>query len=92
MKGTAPFIRDIARAYGVCRQHAHDLCKRHGLTVEDLRDPEKVFDKLLERGRGCPLRTRLANPVTRAIIREEIELAAIRGPVPDIEGKIQSIK
>lgn len=85
-----PPIHRIASAYGVTRQRLHQLRREHGLTIEQLADPTQVFDKLLDKGRACKLRSRLRDPDTRAAL--QIDLLAIRGPVPPIEAKIQSIK
>ena len=82
----------IAIAYGINRAHAYQLRKRHGLTAEQLADPGLVFEKLLNAGRGCPLRKRLIDPAKREAIAEQINLAAIRGNAPSIEAKISSIK
>jgi hypothetical protein len=84
-------LAKLASAYQCSRQNLHAMSKRHGLSVQDLADPEVVFEKLLADGRSSTLRSKLSNPISRGLIREELDLAAIRGPVPSIEGKISSI-
>lgn len=88
----APTGQQIADAYRTTRQRIHRLRTAHKLTIEEITDPETVLHVLLEKGRACPLRTRLTDPETRAAIRQELDLSAIRGAVPDTLAKITSIQ
>ena len=73
MNVTTPHMPTIAKCYGIDRTHAYRLRRRHGLTAEQLFDTDFVFSRLLESGRGSPLRTRLSNPATRAEIRKALQ-------------------
>jgi hypothetical protein len=84
-------LAKLAAAYGCSRQNIHIMKKRHSLSDEAIADPEIVFEILLAGGRKSLLREKLSSPIIRETIREEIQLAEIRGPVPSIEGKISSI-
>lgn len=87
---TLPRLKAVAAAYQVTPRRVQQLRKQHGAAA--IADPDALFDKLVGAGRGCPLRSRLKDPDTRAAIREEIDLAVIRGNVPDMQAKLQSIQ
>lgn len=88
---SAPSISQIAKAYQVTPERLRQISKAYGLDQQDLIKPELVFDRLLEAGRACPLRRRLADPVERAVIAEELNIAAMSGPRVPASTKIQSI-
>lgn len=87
----APTISRLAEIYRISKKHVHGIKRAYGLTTDDLTKPELVFDKLLEAGRACPLRSRLADPVERAVIVEELNISAMRAPRVPASAKIQSI-
>jgi hypothetical protein len=66
-----PRIGHLARAYSSSHQNLRALQKRHGLSVSDLAEPDRVFQALLT-GRACPLRQLLSDPETRRTIRETL--------------------
>lgn len=92
MNVATPPIKLLAASYGITRQRIHQLRQRHGVPLAAFADPDRLFEHLLQSGRRSRLRSKLSDPATRENIAEEINLAAIRGPVPDVQSKIQSIK
>ena len=69
---TTPNLTRIARAFGTSRQNLHAIRLRKGLTVEDLTNPDLVFQTLAEKSRSCPLRIRLADPTERQRIADTL--------------------
>jgi hypothetical protein len=68
----SPMLK-ISEAYGINRTYVYQLRERLNLTQAELSDPDAVFSALLSAGRGCPLRTRLANPATRQAIKLSLQ-------------------
>jgi hypothetical protein len=64
----------IASAYGVTRQRLHQICEAYALTNSDFREPDRVFERLLE-GYASPLRRRLADYTFRQSIRQTLSTA-----------------
>lgn len=88
---SAPSISQIAKSYQVTPERLRQISKTYGLDQQDLTKPELVFDKLLEAGRACPLRSRLADPTQRAVIAEELNLSAMSAPRVPASAKISNI-
>jgi hypothetical protein len=72
MKVNVPPMHQLAEAYGINRTYVYQLRERLNLTQAELSDPDAVFSALLSAGRGCPLRTRLADPATRQAIKQSL--------------------
>lgn len=70
---TSPPMNQITEAYQAGRQSIHDLKRRYNLTTEDFRQPDKVFQILLEKGRKSKVRTKLSNPHTREHIKAKLQ-------------------
>jgi hypothetical protein len=62
---------DIAKAYNLTRQRIFQIRKNHDLSVQDFRNPDFVFERLLE-GTASPLRKRLSIPSHRERIRQSL--------------------
>lgn len=72
MSTPTPTVEAVAEAYQVSRQRLHQLRRAFALELADFARPELVFDRLIEAGRACPLRSRLADPVERAVIQDQL--------------------
>lgn len=92
MQVATPSVEAVAEAYGITRQRLHQLRRGYGFELSDFTNPGRIFDTLLDHGRSCPLRDRLRCPITRAVIVEELNLSAMRGPRVSTENKINSIR
>jgi hypothetical protein len=71
MTGTKPSLQTIATAYGITRQAVHELARRHGLSREELANPDLVFQHMLT-VRSSNLRIRLSDPRQRESIRKSL--------------------
>jgi hypothetical protein len=69
MTTTAPTILQLSKAYGISSKYWHHISRTAGITREDWDEPDFIFRKLLERN-DSPLRQRLSDPQTRAVIRK----------------------
>ena len=67
-----PTMQTLADAYQLSRQGLYVALESNALTRADLADPDYVFQRLLDLGRHSPLRSRLANPKTRAKILSKL--------------------
>jgi len=71
MTTTAPTILQLSKAYNISSKYWHHISNTAGITREDWNEPDFIFRKLLERN-DSPLRQRLSDPQTRAVIRKTL--------------------
>lgn len=74
--------KQLACAYQISSQHAANLVKKYGFDA--LRDPDHLLGLLLV-GRSSTLRTRLACPVARRLVRSRL------GALKNIDAKLAEI-
>jgi len=67
-----PTILQISKCYGISSTYYHRLTALEYLTREDWLEPDLIFHKLLERNHS-PLRAKLADPATRANIKQALK-------------------
>jgi len=65
-------LRKIARSYGVSAPAIAGFMERHGLTREQVADPDALFTALLATGKAGALRKRLSDPAKRREISAKL--------------------
>jgi len=73
MKAELSFSR-LGAVYGISGQAARQLSIRRSIDRETLADPEALFEKLLASGNRSPLRSKLTDPATRAVIARQLQV------------------
>ena len=68
-----PSFRRLAEVYQTSAPALRGMMRRHDLTAQELCDPDLVFQKLLDAGRGCLLRSHLADPAARETIKQALQ-------------------
>ena len=72
MKAALSYSR-IGAVYGISGQAVRQLSRRHGIDRETLQQPDKLLTVLLDRGNRSPLRSKLMDPSTRAVITSQLQ-------------------